>query len=174
MADYVQILDTQIEPDAPLTSTLAAQWRDNPIAIAEGAIGAPKVDRKALLGSRMGAVSTSGTAWSGAITGIGDVSEFVMHCFMSGNPGPGITEIRFSTDNGVTWGAGQTLRASISPGLIAHVNTTNGQVDAIAQDAAANSTTTLSIPAGVVNALSIRASVAVDRLSAIFIATGGR
>ena len=43
MADYVEILDTQIEPDAPLTAVLAGQWRDNPIAIAEGANGAPLI-----------------------------------------------------------------------------------------------------------------------------------
>ena len=43
MADYVEILDTQIEPDAPLTAVLAGQWRDNCIAIAEGAAGAPRV-----------------------------------------------------------------------------------------------------------------------------------
>ena len=43
MADYVEILDTQIEPDAPLTAVLAGQWRDNPIAIAEGADDAPSL-----------------------------------------------------------------------------------------------------------------------------------
>lgn len=35
MATYVPILDTQLDPDAPLTSTLMYQMRDNLIAIAE-------------------------------------------------------------------------------------------------------------------------------------------
>ena len=48
MADYIPILDTQIAPDAPLTASLAAQWRDNPIAIARGAAGAPRIVPAAL------------------------------------------------------------------------------------------------------------------------------
>jgi hypothetical protein len=43
MSDYIEILDTQIEPDAPLTAVLAGQWRDNCIAIAQGAPGAPRL-----------------------------------------------------------------------------------------------------------------------------------
>ena len=43
MADWLNITDTQVDPDAPLTSQLAYGWRDNPIAIAEGAAGAPYV-----------------------------------------------------------------------------------------------------------------------------------
>lgn len=43
MTDYSEILDTQIAPDAPLTSALGAQFRDNPIAMAEGADGAPDI-----------------------------------------------------------------------------------------------------------------------------------
>jgi hypothetical protein len=35
MATYVPILDTQLDPDAPLTSTLMYQLRDNTLAIAE-------------------------------------------------------------------------------------------------------------------------------------------
>lgn len=43
MADWFDIPDTSIDPDAPLTSELAYAWRDNPIAIAEGAPGAPRI-----------------------------------------------------------------------------------------------------------------------------------
>ena len=56
MADYVEILDTQIEPDAPLTAVLAGQWRDNCIAIAEGAAGAPRVQRAAIQNSAINRV----------------------------------------------------------------------------------------------------------------------
>lgn len=41
MTTYTAILDTQIDPDAPLTSSLGYQWRDNPVASFEGASGAP-------------------------------------------------------------------------------------------------------------------------------------
>lgn len=43
MTDHIEILDSQIEPDAPLTAGLAAQLRDNPIAMADGADGAPNI-----------------------------------------------------------------------------------------------------------------------------------
>lgn len=43
MADYIPISDAQIEPKAPVTSELMNQLRDNPIAIAEGAVGAPTI-----------------------------------------------------------------------------------------------------------------------------------
>jgi len=42
MADWFNITDTQVDPDAPLTSQLGYAWRDNPIAISEGAPGAPR------------------------------------------------------------------------------------------------------------------------------------
>lgn len=43
MADWTNIADSALDPDAPVTSELAYAWRDNPIAIAEGAVGAPRV-----------------------------------------------------------------------------------------------------------------------------------
>ena len=51
MADYEEILDTQIEPDAPLTAVLAAQWRDNPLAMFEGASDAPRLAWKTIAAS---------------------------------------------------------------------------------------------------------------------------
>lgn len=49
MADWTVITDQMIDPDAPLTSELAYAWRDNPIAIAEGAAGAPRIADAALI-----------------------------------------------------------------------------------------------------------------------------
>lgn len=43
MADWTDIQDPALDPDAPVTSELAYAFRDNPIAIAEGAVGAPYV-----------------------------------------------------------------------------------------------------------------------------------
>ena len=42
MADWPNITDTQCDPDAPVTSNLMYGLRDAPIAIAEGAPGAPR------------------------------------------------------------------------------------------------------------------------------------
>ena len=41
MADWLNITDTQVDPDAPLTSQLAYGWRDNVIAAREGAVNSP-------------------------------------------------------------------------------------------------------------------------------------
>jgi hypothetical protein len=42
MADYIAVTEAQSNPFAPVTSELVKQLRDNPIAIAEGAAGAPR------------------------------------------------------------------------------------------------------------------------------------
>lgn len=59
MADYRTITDAEVDPDAPLTSSLGYAWRDNPIAIAEGATGAPRVQDGAL----DTIVTGAGTTW---------------------------------------------------------------------------------------------------------------
>ncbi len=41
MTDWLTITDSQVDPDAPITSGLGYAWRDNPIAISEGSDGAP-------------------------------------------------------------------------------------------------------------------------------------
>ena len=43
MPDYRVIADSEVQPDAPVTSSLGFALRDNPIAIAEGAVGAPRI-----------------------------------------------------------------------------------------------------------------------------------
>lgn len=60
MADYAEILDTQIEPDAPLTAVLAAQWRDNPLAMFRGASNAPRLATKTARGESSGNLTFSG------------------------------------------------------------------------------------------------------------------
>lgn len=43
MADWPNITDVAVDPDAPVTSNLMYGLRDAPIAIAEGAAGAPRI-----------------------------------------------------------------------------------------------------------------------------------
>ena len=50
MADYNAILDAEIEPEKPVTTSLLNRLRDNPIAISEGAAGAPRVQTAAIAG----------------------------------------------------------------------------------------------------------------------------
>lgn len=59
MADYIAQPDTAVDPDAPVTSDLMYALRDNPIAIAEGASGAPRIADAALGTS----VTAAGRNW---------------------------------------------------------------------------------------------------------------
>ena len=59
MASYIEITDEETDPGAPVTSELLKKERDNPIAIAEGASGAPRIQLAAMAhGGALGAVGT--------------------------------------------------------------------------------------------------------------------
>lgn len=75
MADYIAQPDTAVDPDAPVTSDLMYALRDNPIAIAEGAAGAPRIADAALSTT----VTPTGYLWVGnryaalPVRGVGSV-----------------------------------------------------------------------------------------------------
>lgn len=60
MADYGEILDDEIIPDAPIASLLGFRFRDNPLAIAEGAIDAPRIQLAALPRLEVGSIKKLG------------------------------------------------------------------------------------------------------------------
>ena len=60
MVDWTTIADSQVDPNAPLTSELMTALRDNPTALAEGSVGAPRIVDAAL---DTGAATTAGTNW---------------------------------------------------------------------------------------------------------------
>lgn len=64
MADFVTVTQTARDPDAPVTTNLINALYDNPIAIAEGASGAPRVQYAAM-----------GT-WFSAINNVGSIGFF--------------------------------------------------------------------------------------------------
>jgi len=87
MPEYQEILDSEVQPEAPLTSSLGVRFRDNPMAVWEGAAGAPRIQTDALSDSavtqgkisssavgrselRIGTNSVSGTLSPGAVQGI--------------------------------------------------------------------------------------------------------
>lgn len=59
MTTYNQILDSEIDPESPVTASLMTKIRNNPIALAEGAPGAPRINRRA--------ITPGGTEADGAI-----------------------------------------------------------------------------------------------------------
>lgn len=69
MTDYTTILDTQVDPEAPITSELMTALRDNPIAITEGASGAPQVQRAAIQNAAVDntKIELTTTSYSGTV-----------------------------------------------------------------------------------------------------------
>ena len=68
MADWTTIPDSSIEPGKPIRSIDGLALRDNPVAIAEGAVGAPKINPIEAM-AHLGAVGAVGTyAWLGETT----------------------------------------------------------------------------------------------------------
>ena len=90
MTSYVAVSNGEIDADSPITADLMSKLRDNPIAITEGASGAPKVMRAAL---NMTANTLTGTVGAGANTtvNLNQYSLFPSVAFSGGT---------------VTWGVG--------------------------------------------------------------------
>lgn len=66
MADYNAILDAEIEPEKPVTTSLMTRLRDNPIAITEGAAGAPQIQTAAIANSAVTTAKIANTAVTAA------------------------------------------------------------------------------------------------------------
>ena len=56
MTSYIAIVNSEIDPNSGITADLMTKMRDNPIAMAEGASGAPRVYGAAMYGAVAGAV----------------------------------------------------------------------------------------------------------------------
>lgn len=104
MTTYTAIPNTDIDRDSPITEPLMTLLRDNPIAISEGATGAPRILSPALDLTQTGIVSatdngvtlttgTSATVRSLATTGSGIalITGVVEATTNSGNNGNSIT-----------------------------------------------------------------------------------
>lgn len=105
MADWKNIPDTDVDPDAPVTSELMYALRDNPVAIAEGAVGAPRVNLSS------NTFNISGTA-GGGVVGLDGVGEVLCIGISSVTGSPNL-RVRYTNDNGGTWGGYYNLQ---SPG----------------------------------------------------------
>ena len=67
MTTYTAIANGEIDQDSPVTQPLMTALRDNPLAIAEGTSGAPKVQGKAFENVYIGAVNGAGTTESAVV-----------------------------------------------------------------------------------------------------------
>ena len=139
MTDYNPIPDNILEPDDPISADLGIRWRDNPIAMFEGAPGAPNLQFKALgtlvagstLRSRNDSVqSTTGTdtmfyAFGFAQPGVirlyaeqqhgGGTTSNVSMSFRRWRVGALTDLMTYTISIGTTWN-GRTLDVSVIPG----------------------------------------------------------
>lgn len=160
MTDYISITEAQTDPGAPFTSDLAKQYRDNPIAIAEGATGAPRVQGIALGGVYLGSFTQDGKNPKDLV-GLDKVGLLVADVItMSGasSSGGGTVHIALSANGGVSYGGWITLYTE--PGTTTSSNSTgrlhldlatgNWRVRMLASDGSVRITNgTLTLPAGV-------------------------
>lgn len=107
MADWKQIPDTDVDPDAPVTSELMYALRDNPVAIAEGASGAPRIEPQAVKSyphRLIGTTNTTAGVNFGNLGAFANVEVYIGHNRPdTGSSTPGSFRFRVSGDNGNTW-----------------------------------------------------------------------
>ena len=117
MADYIPIIASETDPEAPLRSSLLKRLEANPRAIAEGAAGAPKVNGTALAGVYLTSLSTT-TMTPIGVVGVGRARQFIAQCCAVYNGFTGVDRVvqaRYTSDNGGSWGAWQDVVAVAAP-----------------------------------------------------------
>lgn len=179
MTDYVEILDTQLDPDAPITSGLGYQIRDNPIALAEGAESAPKISPVALSGVYIGFLQQTGTTENG-FGGLDRHKKILMSGTIRGSSSPSANsvQIRYSNDNGSTWGSYQSFFSPPQDKFCffsGHFDLEDGRVNIVAlitTPSVSTVATTLTVPSDV-NAFAIRCQQGDMNFNAIVTAVEG-
>lgn len=158
MTSYIEITDGETDPGAPATSELAKKWRDNPIAMAEGADGAPRVQGIALGGVYLGSFTQYGRNPK-ALVGLDKVGLLVADVITVGSLPGGVVRIALSANGGASydnWTTLYTEPGGSTSGVRAigklHLNLATGKwrVRMLASDGNVLATEgTLTVPSGV-------------------------
>ena len=110
MTTYTAIANSAIDQDSPVTQPLMTALRDNPIAITEGASGAPRVQPEALALYYVSGSATRSTSGSSAVVEVTDLDN-VDYVLLTGSilvtsaSALGSVVCAVSTDNGATYGS---------------------------------------------------------------------
>ena len=101
MADWTELDTNGLLPGEPFTSAKALAFFENPVAMAEGKVNAPKVVSEAL---NMFAEQT--TTSPTEYTDLGRINKVLITCINTHTSGAGSStaQYRTSTDNGATYG----------------------------------------------------------------------
>ena len=170
MSQWTDVDPNDLLPGDPWTSGKAQAAFENVEALAEGAERAPRVAATALGGLALPAVTSSGVfaGW----TDLERVAELYLTGWYEAGVSVSPLQVRFSIDNGSTWGSSETLFSlpAETDGFIAlSINLVTGDYSATRFDAAAVNDT-VTVPADV-NAFQVRLTPG-SGFSAII--TGGR
>jgi hypothetical protein len=143
MADWTNIPNGNIETGKPIRAIDGRALRDNPIAIAEGAVDAPRVAPRALQAPGILSGAINGTSWV-AFTGLGDFKQIRFDIAWANTAGSPTTRIEFSNDGGSSWGGTQILVNSSlnSLGVVAsgHIDLETGETVCAALNIGASTT----------------------------------
>jgi len=180
MTTYTEILDTQLDPDAPITSALGYQLRDNPVALSEGAEDAPKISPTALGSLFLGFIQVPTDSNYVEITDLDRVKTIIMHgAYLAPSAVSNRAfQISYSDDNGSSWETEQdffTPNQDIDGFIAIHFDLETGAVDVSASRDGGNrtvETSTLTVPSDV-NAIRIRNEAVGGAIDAVAVAIGG-
>lgn len=115
MPDYRVVADSEVQPDAPVTSSLGFALRDNPAAIAQGASGAPKNRSESLNLSTASSDRTSdGVVFT--MNGLDRVAALMVNSYVLINhtaAGSATVRYRTSTNGGSTWSGYTTFDSAV-------------------------------------------------------------
>ena len=175
MTAHTDLPNSLFLQDKPILGSTGMALRDNPIAISEGAPGAPRIAHRALTSLYLGAWQGTGTGSSFVLTDLGNIS--VMDCSLDFTVTSGHQIIiEASTNNGSSWGTAQYLinagASTISGNGRMMLNLRTGAF--AIQRGAANAllTGTLTMPSGC-NAIRIRPEHSSVSFSIMAWAAGG-
>jgi len=170
MTDYTVIANTQVDPNAPITSELMTALRDNPIAIAEGAVGAPRIASTAINVpiTFYGVGSSTGDFTFFSNLSLGDYAllryDFVAEETADSTSTSNI-EVRMSNNGGSTWSSfvnisGTVNRDAASSGS-GYIDMRTGTVRGLWSSSLSTFSVDATILSGGGNALEIRADVGI-------------
>jgi hypothetical protein len=175
MATWVDPIDSQTDPDAPLTSEIGKRWDNNVIAAFEGADGAPRLSPKA-----KGYKSIAGSAASNlTLAGMSGYLGAVIHVYHHNIAGAGAPMDISISDDGVSFGATftvATVGANSVGSTTVTINFADGSVDAVSSGTGAvgYASGSVGVPAGAVSHIRISAAGAsTTTIAAMALVNGG-
>ena len=112
MTTYTTIADANLDPDSPARSIDALALRDNPIAIAEGAAGAPRIEDAALDST----ATAAGSDWVLGRTALATLSLVGTYAFLQNVSGSTLSAGQTEPGASLVYSGTGAASASSPPG----------------------------------------------------------